>query len=331
MPSITKPRWMKTNDERLQDVLGYIAEKLTAANATEISNIINIKTQAQQKTLGGLLSLGATGTATQRTQDRQERRAKRALLLMANLFINNLVHRQGEIARIKALPENSEANLLSELSSWFTLPNITPGMVADNAATNIARMPNWQNININPALSVRGFYAKGANYEFNCYNAVVFWAFQAGAISRRFLWNKLHEKDGNAFFPIFSRCGWTTNIEYSFASNPPREVTHDYKNTDTWDIPKGMAVYYVTPHKKFGHVALSLGNGKIISQNAVIPAKRELIKPEDTDAVAKMNSAITHVISIKNFWDIHYHPENGYHKLQHTTRPFWEAFPAAER
>ncbi len=249
--------------------------------------------------------------------------------MATKLFLKNDVYLGQELARVKLLSETSEEHLLKELKSWFIDPSATHETVADKAVETIAQMPKWQNINIDPTKAVRGQINK--QMGFNCYNAVVFWAFQGGAISRRFLWNKLHGKDGNAFFPIFEKCGWHTPIHYDITAKPFKEFTHEYKNRDNWDIPKGQAVYYVTPYKKFGHVALSLGGGKIISQNAVIPAKQSAIKTEDRDAVRKMNLAETHMLGIKNFWDMHYHPENGYHKLQYTTKAFWLAYERAER
>ena len=333
MLSFTKPRWLKTANERLDEALLYIFQNLSAANSAEVMQSTIALTSAQQKALGESLSLGSTGSSRQRTIERKERNAKRALLLVTTLFLENIAYRRAELERIKALPENVEGTFLDEINSWFTIPHVTPSMVADKAVAQIAHMPNWQNVNINPSLIVRGKYVKGVLHEFNCYNAVVFWAFQAGAISRRFIWNKIHGKDGNAFFPIFSACGWSTDIEYSYpgAGRPPLEVKHDFKDTDNWIIPKGMAVYYVTPHKLFGHVALSLGDGKIISQNAVIPANGGAVLPEYRNAVDQMNRAITHIISIKHFWDIHYNPANGYNKLQHTTTAFWLAHPLRER
>ena len=90
-----------------------------------------------------------------------------------------------------------------------------------------------------------GEYTKGADYEFNCYNAVVFWAFQ-GAISRRWLFNYWEGKDGNHAFPIFSRCGWLTDIEYQFGKSPT--LVKDSFNGGRCMIPWGLAVYFVTPH-----------------------------------------------------------------------------------
>ncbi|CAH0351062.1 hypothetical protein [Aquabacterium sp. CECT 9606] len=322
-------RFLKTKDERLTDTLDYVKANLSTVDWQEMVDEVNKLSANQQSTIGGMLSLGATGSSADRTTNREPRRAKRALMLATRLFLTDPAFLAIELARVKVLPETSEPDLLAEMRSWFTIPGVTPGMVADDALANIASMPNWQNVNVPPSLAVRGQYKQGAAYEFNCYNAVVFWAFQAGAISRRFLFNKLHGQDGNHFFPVFSSCGWLTDIEYKLAT-PPELVTNKF-GTGKWIVPKGMAVYFVTPHKVFGHVALSLGDGRIISQNAVIPAFPDKIKDEDRVAVTEMNHAKTHIIQIKHFWDIHYNPQNGYHKLQHTATGFWEAFLVAER
>lgn len=320
-------RFLKTKDERLQDTIAYIGAKLPQVDADEVAAKVQNLPPNQQTQLGGQLSLGATGSSAQRTINREPRRAKRALMLVTSLFLENQNYRNEELRRVKRLPEGSEADLLAELKSWFTVAGATGAAVAQQAETNIGRMPRWNNVNIDPQLAVRGNYQKHSHQGFNCYNGVVFWAFQGGAISRRFLWNELHGKDGQQFFPIFSRCGWVTDIEWG----PGRKLIKDEFNGGDCNIPAGLAVYFVTPAKVFGHVALSIGNGKIISQNSVIPEFRDKIRPEDREAVEQMQRAETHIIKIRNFYDIHYNQENGYIKLQHTTTPFWEPFPQAER
>jgi len=320
-------RFLKTKDERLQDTIAYIGAKLPQVDADEVANKVQNLSGPQQTTLGGKLSLGATGTSAQRTTNREPRRAKRALMLVTSLFLQDQAHRMQEISRVEHLPEGSETDLLDELKSWFTVPGVSGATVAAQAVTNIRQMPTWNNVNIDPQLAVRGNYQKHGHQGFNCYNGVVFWAFQAGAISRRFLWNELHGKDGQQFFPIFSRCGWVTDIEWGAG----RKLIKDDFNGGDCDIPAGLAVYFVTPAKVFGHVALSVGGGKIISQNSVIPEFRDKILPEDEEAVDQMQHAVTHVIKIRNFYNIHYNQENGYIKLQHTATPFWEAFPQNER
>jgi hypothetical protein len=321
-------RFLKTKDERLQDTLAYVGSKLSDADANDVAGELGALSPQQQQALGGVISLGFTGTTKdERTANREARRAKRAIMMVTSLYINDLGYRNQEMTRVKGLPETSEADLVAELKSWFTLPNITGAQVAQHAVANIKAMPNWDNKNFQPEDATRGKYQKGKQYEFNCYNGVVYWAFQAGAISRRFLWNYLKGKDGQQFFPIFSRCGWVTDIEWGEG----KKLVKDDFNGGDCDIPAGLAVYYVTPSKVFGHVALSIGNGEIISQNSVAPAFRDKIKDEDEDAVHQMERAETHIISIRNFYNIHYNQENGYTKLQHTATPFWEAFPANER
>lgn len=325
-----KPRWAKSDQERIDDTLAYIKSKLELVDYNEVNSKVNTMNDSQKKALSSAISIGSSGTkSSERETNRENRRAKRAVLMATKLFLKNDVYLNQELTRVKALPETSDAQLLRELKSWFILPNATPESVADKAVEVIDQMPNWHNINIEPSQAVRGQISK--QMKFNCYNAVIFWAFQGGAISRRFLWNKLHGKNGNEFFPIFEKCGWNTPIHYDINIKPFKEFAHEYKNQDSWDVPKGQTVYFVTPYKKFGHVALSLGEGKIISQNAVLPANQSAIKPEDRDAVRKMNIAETHMLGIKNFWDIHYHPDNGYHKLQYTKKAFWLAYEASER
>jgi hypothetical protein len=319
---------MKTKDERVDDTLDYVAAHLSDHDSDELATLVAQLPQARLSQIGSALSLGATGTKDDRTANREARRAKRALMLATSVFIEDVAYRQQEMDRVRLLSETSEADLLAELRSWFTLPNVTGRVVADHAVANIDLMPNWNNINYDASTAVRGVYNKGRgkDYEFNSYSGVVFWAYQAGAISRRFLWNKYYGLDGNHFFPIFAQ-NWVTEIEYGAG----QALVRDNFNGGELPLEAGVAVYYVTPTKVFGHVALSIGGGQIISQNSVDPAFKDAIQPGELVAVGQMQHAETHILSIRSFWRMHYNERNGYHKLQRTPGPFWEAFPANER
>ena len=167
-----KPRFLKSKDERLNDTLDYIQIKLSAVDAQEVEDKVQALSANQQSNIGSFISLGATGSSTERTTNREARRAKRALMLVTKLFLTNLGFLAEEITRIKSLPETSEINLLAELKSWFTLPAVTPGMVADVAESNILLMPTWNNQNMSPT-PVRGHWDNTFAKSFNCYNAAV--------------------------------------------------------------------------------------------------------------------------------------------------------------
>lgn len=229
--------------------------------------------------------------------------------------------------QVENLPDKAEPDLLAEIQSWFIRDGVAEDEVASLALRTIDRMPNWNNINIDASHTVRGVYNK--THIFNCYNAWVFWAFQAGAISKRFLLNKLQGKDGNAFFPIYSRVGWDTILEKT--GNPPKVVV-DNSNGGQFAVLAGRTVYFETPSKLFGHVALSLGDGTVISQNSVgLLARKDLISEAYRAEVDKMLRAIMHVISIRELVDIHFHIENGYKCVKVTKGPFYEPFAVAER
>jgi hypothetical protein len=304
--------------ERLTDTLNFIEENAKQTH-DEVSKVLKAKFKE--------LSVGAWNS---KSKEKEARRAKRALLLATRLFLTNKTYLKAEMERVLALPETSEKDLLAEYLSWFATDKVKPSAVAKLAVENIGSMPNWDNLQCRASKMVRGAYDK--THKFNCYNGVVFWAFQAGAISRRFLFNKWEGLDGQAAFPIFSKCGWTTVIKWKVDEKDKSiKTVTDLSKGGEIDVPVGHAVYFVTPHKVFGHVAMSIGNGEIISQNAVTPAKADKIEKRYKKALDQMNKAVTHVISIRNFIDIHYHPENGYFELQYTTKPFWEAYDLAER
>jgi len=205
---------------------------------------------------------------------------------------------------------------------------VTPEVVANHAKTNIGRMPKWHNVNFEAQDAIRGVYR--ADKPFNCYNGCIFWAFQAGAISKRYIWNKLQNKDGNAFFPIFyPEDAWDTLIEY----DAQKRLVRDTSNGGQVVVPAGRTVYFVTPVKKFGHVACSLGDGTVISQNCVnigdsgIANLQGAVKTEFT----KMANAVTHTVSIRDMLTHYFNPEHGYQKLQITADAFWNRVPLAER
>jgi hypothetical protein len=309
----------KSATDRLDATLDYIKENLSPANHTEIDRLV--KAHVDRNALSANLSIGHKNPFRKKA-----RHAKRALMLMAQLFIQNGDMKRNETARIKRLSEGSSDDLLAELKSWFTIPAVTEAMVAQHARNTIDKMPKWNNVNYDAPYAVRGVYDKARS--FNCYNACVFWAFQAGAISKRYLFNKLYQKNGNEFFPIYSQVGWNTILEYR--GRPP-ELIRDDSNGGEFDVPAGKTVYFVTPTKVFGHVACSLGDGTVISQNSVIPAKFGSVSKKWKTEVDKMTRAITHIISIREMVKIHFHPENAYPKVQVTRDPFWGPIPPSER
>jgi hypothetical protein len=312
-------------EDRLKDTVSYIEAK-APDTAAEVKKEMKaqFKNDKEQEALSNALSINHKDP-----RNKEARRAKRALMLATKLFLDDKKRQEAELKRLVDLPEDKEDGLLAEYLSWFPKDKVKPKDVAKLAVDNIGKMPKWNNLQVKAARMIRGEYDK--THDFNCYNAVVFWAFQAGAISRRFLFNKWEGLDGQQAFPIFSKCGWTTVLKWeSKKDQAPKLVQGDAEGEI--DVPVGHAVYFVTPHKVFGHVGMSIGKGEIISQNSITaPAKIELINPKYKKALGELQKAVTHVISIRNFIDIHYHPENGYFALQYTTTPFWEAYPLNER
>jgi hypothetical protein len=309
---------MKTDAERLTDTLNYLQNIVLPPQFNEIQNLL--RATPNQAAISQALSIGHNNPF-----NTADRRAKRVLMLLALLLINDPVLRTAEVARIKNLPEGSERPLIDEIKSWFNIPGIDAAYVANQAKTNIGRMPKWNNVNFEPEDAIRGVYK--VDRPFNCYNACVFWAFQAGAISKRFLFNYLKDKNGNDFFPIYSRVGWATIVEYNGTT-----LVKDISNGGEVIMPAGVTVYFETPSKVFGHVACSLGDGTVISQNSVIPAiGLQNLDPHWAAEVHKMTKAITHIISIRYLMALHFHPTNAYPKVKVTNGAFWEAFPLNER
>jgi hypothetical protein len=104
-------RFLKTNDERLQDTLAYIGANLSTTNANEVATDVQALSPAQQKNLGGAISLGATGTKDERTANREARRAKRALMLVTSLYPSDANKKRLEMQR-------TPPRLFGRLSRW---------------------------------------------------------------------------------------------------------------------------------------------------------------------------------------------------------------------
>jgi hypothetical protein len=311
---------MKTDAERLNDTKNYLSNHITPAQYNEVMNLL--ATSPIRNQIPAALSIGNNNPFNS-----GGRRAKRSLMLLAMLLIDDAGQRTAEVTRIRNLPEGSEAPLIAEIKSWFTLPGITPALVAVNAVNNIGRMPKWNNVNYEAADAVRGVYH--ADKPFNCYNGCVFWAFQTGAISKRYLWNELQGKDGNAFFPAYSRVGWTTIIEYG----PDKALVRDDSGGGEVIVPAGRTVYFETPTKVFGHVACSLGDGRVISQNSVNIGDTALglLNGGVRAEFEKMANAITHIVSIRDMMTQYFNPDHGYRSVQISNGAFWDPIPANKR
>lgn len=311
---------MKTAAERLTDTKNYLSNHITPTQYNEVMNLL--AATPNKDAISAALSIGHHNPFNS-----AGRRAKRCLMLLALLLIEDPAKRNGEVARVKNLPEGSEAPLIAAIKSWFTLPGITPGLVSMHAKNNIGKMAKWNNVNYDASDAVRGVYDK--TKPFNCYNGCIFWAFQAGAISKRYLWNELQGKDGNTFFPTYSRVGWTTVIEYG----PTRNLIKDDSNGGEVIVPAGMTVYFETPTKVFGHVACSLGDGTVISQNSVNIGDTALgqLNGQVKIEFEKMANAETHIVSIRDMLTQYFNPDHGYRSLQISNGAFWDPIPVHKR
>jgi hypothetical protein len=303
----------KTGDQRIDDTVDYLRTKLTPGRMSEVDR--KLAMVANKAALGNTLAIGHSGSGA------TARHAKRALMLLATLFITDPGKRATAVNHAKTLPEGAEAPLLQEIDSWFIAPGVDVATVAREAVANIARMPSWFNGDYDAALAVRGVYNPGQ--PFNCYNAIIFWAFQAGAISKRFLWNKLYGNSGNVFFPTYSRVGWTTLYDH--------ENNIDTIGAGPVNIPVGRTVYFETPAKVFGHVAMSLGNGMCISQNSVMDFDPAAMNGATGAEWTKMANARPHILPIREMLTWKFKPDHGYPRLKQSNGAFWEPFPIDER
>lgn len=312
----------KTKDARILDTVAYLKTVITPTQLREVAVLIDNKSDDDYFAMSDELSINHSNPFTA-----SARRAKRALMMLATLFINDPHYRQGEVARYRNLPDSKEDDLKKEILSWFATAGVTGDVIAAAARVSQAQMAKWNNVNLDASHAIRGTFNK--THDFNCYNACVFWAFQAGAISKRYYWNKLQGRDGNAFYPIYELPGWTSLTE---ATGVPAVYTIDVSNGGEFTgIPAGRTIYFETPTKKFGHVAMSLGDGTVISQNSIYTHDPALVRPQYQGEVTKMTQGITHILSIREMLNIYFHTKNGYPKILVSNAMFFEPIPFNER
>jgi hypothetical protein len=312
----------KTKDQRVADTMAYLEDKLSVPQYQEIAGLVDAKSDQEYFAVSDDLSIGHSNPFKA-----SSRRAKRSLMLLSTLLINDAQAGRTEALRYKNLPDSNEAGLVKEIRSWFATDGVTGQAVADAARISQASMAPWANHNLDATRAIRGVFNK--THDFNCYNACVFWAFQAGAISKRYYWNKLQAKDGNAFFPTYSLPGWTKIVE---AANVPPVYSLDVSNGGEFlNVPAGRTVYFETPTKVFGHVAMSLGDGTVISQNWIYTHDPTLVSNPYKAEVEKMKNGITHILSVREMLKIYFNTKNGYPRIWQSDGMFYDPIPFKER
>jgi len=250
-----------------------------------------------------------------------QRHALRALLLCHQVFIANAVTRNLETAHVRQAHANTTAaNLLPHLRSWFTVAAADANAVSLAATANRGAMPGWNNTPLQARGLVRGVMP---NYSFNCYNAVVFWAFQGGCISLRWIWNTWELAINNALQAA-------ALLPTPVAALPPLDGNGEHP------VPPGHVVVMQRAANPLGHTVMSIGGGMAISLNnkAVLPAaaNNEVTLAKQQHAAAAINdcnAARAHEISIRFLVQEYYPPVQGYTPMHHP--PFWLSFPAGAR
>jgi hypothetical protein len=100
---------------------------------------------------------------------------------------------------------------------------------------------------------------------------------------------------------------------------------------DKYPVPAGHTVQFVNKDKEgkgtaFGHVVLSLGGGRCISQNHCAGFRDADVTGGvpggDRDGVARMKAGRTHMVSLRTLREGFYSESEGYHTM-HSAPPFW--------
>ena len=307
----------KTTQERLQDTLAYLGEHADRGQAMAVATLLGKKSPAEQETISGVLSLKAPFEDT-----KGQRRAVRANVLLSQLFITTEFLRAISVTEIamEKLKSATEEQLCSRLKSWWVSPALTEADVCKAALDAYPDMPDWGNNPCDPA-RIQGRI--GAYLEpLNCFSGVMYWAYRGGAISLNWLWNEWFELEGR------DADGCIRNAVMGLAN------ARVWKQSDMvqgkYDIPAGHTVQFVNKIQgrgtPFGHVVLSLGGGRCLSQNRCDGFREADVEggvpPADTQAVIRMRAGKTQNVAIRTLREGFYSEKEGYHTL-HSAPPFW--------
>jgi hypothetical protein len=154
----------------------------------------------------------------------------------------------------------------------------------------------------------------GAPNGFNCFSAVVWWAFQGGAISRRWL------RTYWAHPLTHERCAELLKVDQAAAASAA-------------SVPPGLTTIFQQSGNVLGHTVLSIGAGRCVSHNSVSPGampkeQREEANQDEGSVWYKMVAGIPHEITLVDLKKIYAPP--GY-DLKAVPQPFWEYYPVVER
>lgn len=306
----------KNAQQRINDTLLYIGNNVGVAEQAEVLAALPAAGTPAYNQISNNIRLGKHlfGNA-------QQRHALRALLLCHQAFITNAITRNTETAHVRQAHANTApGNLLGHIRSWFTVAAANAIAVCAAASAQRALMPTWNNFSLQPRGLVRGVMP---NYSFNCYNALVFWAFQGGCISLRWIWN--------TWVPA------TTNPLQAAALLPTPVVALPLLDPGgEHPVPQGHVVVMQRVANPLGHTVMSIGGGIAISQNnkAVLPgaANGEPTLAKQQHAAAAINdcnNSRCHEISIRFLVQEYYPAVQGYTPMHHP--PFWLSYAAATR
>ena len=305
----------KSTQKRINDTLNYIQNHIGNAERNEVSNALPAVGSRAYDQISQSISLGHHFF-----RNKDQRHARRALLLCHQVFINNVATRNQETQRAKRAHKNtSETELRQRIRSWFTEAGADAAQVCARATERRTSMPLWSNVSLDPRTLIRGVMP---NREFNCYNAVVFWAFQGGTISLRWIWNHWYPAGTVPLQAAALLPG---------AVAPLPALGHGGEH----HVPQARVVVMQRAGNPLGHTVMSIGNGLCISQNnkTVLPnaANAEPTHAKRTHARSAINACNQqrcHEISIR-FLAQEYYPPPVYTPGHHP--PFWLSYAANER
>jgi hypothetical protein len=297
---------------RLSDTYQYLQTNFGQIKRDRIKNAADKYNAAQ---VSDSIALGGVRgpEILQNAAETERRRALRALLLV-NLAIGDADF--AALPRIRATNNaKTEGQLKSEIT--YVLDYLSSNLVAHDVALAATNPPGslikWGRAGGANCMSWQ--VGQTEDSPLTCYSSVVYWAFQGGAISKRFLaqWEMVNGLPGSH---AHNGMGSLLKVDEAIAPGG--------------GVPEGCTVFFQTPINPLGHTVLSVGNGMVASCNGVTPPPKFVEETlQDGTIWNKMAKGLYHHVKITDLQEI-YKPSEGY-TYTALPKPFWEYYPISER
>ncbi len=305
----------KTDQQRLTDTLGYIQTTFGVTQRGIIAAQWARLDNACKPMIHQALSLGGWRPFKSHFGDETTRRhALRAAILVEAMMGDTLLTSLGTYKATHANRTKTQLDALVRAHLNRVAVAATGGVPAVVTAAREGAIKPWSNTA--PSKYARWQVGVVPVEAFNCYTALVYWAFQGGAVGHRFL---LQWKAASMSFT-------PPPVNAAAAILKPNGGT--IGDNDLADVEAGCTVVFVRVGNPLGHTVMALGDGMCASQNEVG------LNFDDQSATpgewVKARAKQKHIVPLLEYRQHIYKATDGY-SIYASDTPFWESIPTADR